>query len=426
MTNKRGLTATIALLVLAAIALPGCRERPARRPAALEPALEVRTARVVEREAPGFVELTGSLAGGHSVSLSTKLMSQITMLDIVEGQRVKAGQVLVVIDDSDIVAMRNEAAAYRAEAAAVLSEVDAVVAQGRSAKAAAEAGVSQAEAVLAESRKDLERTERLVEEDTLPRVQADKARLAVKVAEESLNQARAGVAQAEEAVAQAEARRPQVKAREQQAEAKDQQAAALQEYAVLKAPFDGVVTHKYFEAGQLAIPGQPILTLDDVTGFKVMLAVPEDLAAGLSVGSAVEVLVDSPDGIGRSLEARLSVLGAAADPASHVVRAEATLAVTAGLLSGRFVRVRVPSGKRSQLLIPATALVREGEQCWVWRVSGAGRAARTAVDAGEESGGLVEVLRGVGEGDEVIDSPSAELYPGTVVKAEDGAVEAAQ
>lgn len=426
MRSNRGFAPALALLALAALALSSCRERQAQESAAPGPALEVRTVKVERREGPGYVELTGSLAGGRSVSLSTKLMSQITSMAVEEGQRVKAGQVLAVIDDSDIVAMRNEAAAYRAEAAAVLAEVDAVVAQGRSAKAAAEAGVAQAEAVLAESRKDLERTERLVEEDTLPRVQADKARLAVKVAEEGLKQARSAVSQAEDAVAQAEARRPQVKARQQQADAKDQQAVALQDYAVLKAPFDGVVTHKYFEAGQLAIPGQPILALDDVSGFKVKLAVPEALAAGLSTGSTVEVLLDGAEGIGRSLEATLTVLGAAADPASHVVNAEASLAESAGLMSGRFVRVRVPSGKRAKLLIPATALVREDEQCWVWRVSGGGRAARTAVDAGEESEGLVEILRGLSEGDAVIDSPSAELYAGVAVKRAEGTKEAGQ
>jgi multidrug efflux pump subunit AcrA (membrane-fusion protein) len=414
--HTRGHAYWIALLPI--ILLPaGCREKAAESKQAAPAAIAVTTVQVESREAEGFVELTGSLAGGRGVALSTKLMSQITSLSVQEGERVAAGQTLVVLDDSDIVAMRSEAAAYRAEASAALAEVEAVVAQSGNARKAAEAAVKQAEAVYEESKKDLERTERLVAEDTLPRVQADKARLAVKVAEENLNQARSGVEQAGDAIRQAEARRPQVEAKQQQASAKDQQAAALQDYAVLKAPFDGVITRKFFESGQLAIPGQPILMLEDEQAFKVELAIPEELAASQILDSRMDVVLEQAGEEPAVLSGTLSLLGAAADPASHVVAAELSLPEAPGLMSGRFVRVRVPSGKRTQLLVPLTALVHEAEEDYVWRVTAGGLAARVPVEAGETADGRVEILRGLSEGDQVIDEPGPDLYPGARVSA---------
>lgn len=380
------------------------------------PPLQASVLTLQPQKSAGYVELTGTVAGAQSVSLSTKLMSQITELSVVEGQKVTAGQLLARIDDSDIVAMRNEAAAYRAEAAAAQAEVETVVAQGRAGKAQAEAAVAQAEAALTDARHEVERVTRLVEADTLPRVQKEKAELGLKVAEENVNKAHSGVEQADAAIKQAEARRPQVAAKEQQASAKDQQAAALQGYATLKAPFDGVITHKYFEAGQLSIPGQPILTIDSQSGFKVKLGIPEELAAGLQPGAAVSVLLDKA-GVESEVPATLKVLGASADPASHLVSAELALEPAAGLLSGQFVRVRIPSGKSEKLLLPESAILREGESAFVWRLAAGELASRVPVELGESSAGQVEVLRGLSAGDRVLDSPPLGIYPGARIAA---------
>lgn len=410
---------TIKLLLLVAgvlTVLASCNRKPELHQNTARPAaLSALTAQVLQQTQPGYVELTGSLAGAKSVSLSTKLMSQITLLEVEVGERVNLGDVLARIDDSDIQAMRNEAAAFRAEAAAALAEVDTVVAQGRAGKAQAEAAVSQAQAAVEDARRDLERITRLVDEDTLPRVQKEKAELGVKMAEENLSKAQSAVDQAEAAIQQARARTPQVEAKQLQASAKDQQAAALQDYSVLKAPFDGVVTRKFFEAGQLAIPGQPILSLDALGGYKVVLGVPENLAGGLGLGDSLEVTVEESEGIGRSLQGSVAVLGAAADPATHLVTCELQLESAEGLRSGQFVRVKVPSGERMMLLVPARAVQHEGELSYVWRVSAAGAASRAPVELGSPQGDMFEVLRGLGAGDTVLLEIPAGIYAGAQI-----------
>jgi len=77
--------------------------------------------------------------------------------------------------------------------------------------------------------------------------------------------------------------------------------------------------------------------------------------------------------------------------------------------------VRVPTGERSALLIPESAITREGELTFVWRVSRDGKLNRAPVEIGEATDGMVAVIRGLSEGDRVVTSPVEELYPGAKV-----------
>jgi multidrug efflux pump subunit AcrA (membrane-fusion protein) len=142
---------------------------------------------------PGYAEVTGAVVGDSAVPIATKLFSAITYMGFEEGDPMRKGDVLARIDDNDIQAMRSEAAAYRAEAAGALAEVETVVAQGRAGKAQAEAALAQAEASHSDAVKDFERAERLAAEDSIPRVQRDKAELGVEIAKQGVEQARSAV-----------------------------------------------------------------------------------------------------------------------------------------------------------------------------------------------------------------------------------------
>ncbi len=380
---------------------------------------DVRTTLVESRDSSAFIELTGTVTGRSSVPLTTKLMSEITQLVVEEGQVVSQGQVLVMLDDSDIAAMRSEAAAYRAEARAALGEVEAVQSQAEAGVLQAEAGLAQATAALADAELDEQRMALLFAKDVVARSQLDKAELGVKLARESVQQAEAGVAQARAGVQQAGSRTPQVEAKQKQAEARDMQAAAMQEYAVLRAPFDGIVSARYFEQGQLSVPGQPILVLEPTGVLRVRLALPDKLAAGLTSGDSLDVEIDTPEGsVLRS--GTLVVLGASADPASRTVLAELELNDSTGLLSGQFVRVRVPGSRRNSLGIPASAVVREGELSFVWRVSSGGLLTKAPVDLGASTTDTVEIVRGISAGDRVVVNPGPGLYAGARIAASSG------
>jgi HlyD family secretion protein len=375
---------------------------------------------VVQTTAPGYTEVTGTVTGTTAVPVATKLFSAITYMGFEEGDRVSKGDVLVRIDDSDIQAMRNEAAAYRAEAAAALAEVETVVAQGEAGLAQAEAAKAQAEAARADAQADFERAERLAAEDTIPRVHRDKAELGLKIAEENVARAAGAVAQAEAMIAQAEAKRPQVAAKDQQAAAKDQQAASYQKYATLTAPFDGVITRKMAEAGQMANPGFPLYMIEDDSAYRVELGVAESLVGFISRGEQVDVVLVAADGSESQTRGTVDVIGAAANPGTHVVRVELTLEPVEGLFSGRFVRARIPSGERSQLWVPSTAVYYEGDQAFVWRVSPAGVLSRAPIEAGVAQAEQLPVIRGLSDGDRVVAAPQPGLYAGALVSGAAG------
>jgi multidrug efflux pump subunit AcrA (membrane-fusion protein) len=374
----------------------------------------VETVQIESRETTGYVEITGTVIGKSSVPLTSKLMSEITLLSVEEGQSVTAGQVLVVLDDSDIVAMRSEAAAYRAEAAAALLEVDAVRQQAKAVVSQAEAGLAQARASLADAERDQQRMQQLYDKNVASQAELDKAELAQDIAREAVSQAEAAIEQAQAAIAQAAARTPQVEAKQQQARARDLQAAALQEYAVLRAPFDGVVSAKYFQQGQLSVPGQPILLIEQSASPRVQLELPDHLVGSLNIGDTLDLTIDAADGP-QLQTATLVVLGTSADPASRTILARLELAEGSGLRSGQFVRVRVPGSQRSSLAVPSSAVVRDGELSFVWRVSSGGLLTRAAVDLGDTEAELTEIARGLSAGDRIVVNPGPELHAGARV-----------
>lgn len=374
------------------------------------------TAAVQASTATGYTEVTGTVEGRLVVPISTKLMSEITYMGYEEGDRVSKGDLLARIDDKDITAMRAEAAAYRAEAAAALDEVDAAVAQGEAGKSQAQAALAQAKAAQTDAKRDAERFRRLADEDTVPEAKAEKYELALKVADENVKRATSAVAQAEAGIAQAKAKVPQVKAKENQASAKDAQAAAMQDYATLSAPFDGVVTARLSEPGQLSIPGHPIYMVADDSSFRVVADVAENLAGQLAINAPVDVVYEKDDGSETDVQGTIAVISAAANPGSHTVRIEIDLEPIEGLFTGRFVRVRVPSGERSELRIPESAIVHDGELAYVWRVSRDGKLNHAPVELGETTEGTVTVIRGLSDGDVVVTEPVDDLYSGARVE----------
>jgi multidrug efflux pump subunit AcrA (membrane-fusion protein) len=405
------------LLSLAILLSAGCNKAEDEPGGPAVETFDLSVAAAQLHEVPGTLELSGTVEGRHVIPIATKLMGTVTFMGYEEGQRVGAGDVLARIDDGEIQAMRAEAAAYRAEAVAAQSEVQAAVAQGDAARDEAEAALAQAEAALDEARKDAERARRLADEETIPRVDADKAELALKVAEENVSRAASGVNQAEAGIAQAEARLPQIDAKIQQAAAKDSQAKEMQDYATLTAPFAGVVTSRLAEPGQLAAPGQPLYMFADDSSFRVIVNVAENLSRSLHVGQQLGVTLEDPAGTedAEVVTGEIASISAAADPRAHTIRVEIALPAQDGVFAGRFVRVEVPSGSRQEITIPEGALVREGEVTFVWRVSPGGTVTRIPVEVSGIAGGRATIARGLADGDRVVSAPDSALFPGAKV-----------
>ncbi len=104
------------------------------------------------------------------------------------------------------------------------------------------------------------------------------------------------------------------------------------------------------------------------------------------------------------------------DPARHSFTVKVNLPAAEGLRSGLFGRVRVLGPSRTVLAAPRSAIVRRGQLSFAFVVDGEGSARLRMVSVGEESGGEIEVLAGLHEGDQVVLDPPASLEDGRPVR----------
>lgn len=171
-------------------------------------------------------------------------------------------------------------------------------------------------------------------------------------------------------------------------------------YTIVKAPFDGVITEKKVERGELASPGQPLLRMEDPAQLRLEATVAESDVRVVSVGSSVPVVIDA---LGTSpLKGTVSQILPAGDPQTHTFTMKVELPTTAGLKSGMFGRLRLEKGVSTTLLLPRSSFIERGELASLF-VVGSDHVARLRwVKIGRTLEQGVEVLSGVDAGERVV------------------------
>jgi multidrug efflux pump subunit AcrA (membrane-fusion protein) len=196
----------------------------------------------------------------------------------------------------------------------------------------------------------------------------------------------------------------------EQAVAGSRQTALAQGFTRVTAPFDGWVLQTFAEAGDLALPGKPLLTVYAPQPLRAVVQVPTSRTQ--AVRSATQTLVQlgqTQDGTSGIVPVSKSAVPSA-DPVSQTTEWRFELAPkdAVNLLPGQQVQVQfsqTQSGAPSKLMLPLPAIVRRGELTAVYVVSGnvfALRAIRIGVNQGGEG---VEVLSGLVAGDVVALDP---------------------
>jgi RND family efflux transporter MFP subunit len=237
-----------------------------------------------------------------------------------------------------------------------------------------EAQVARAEAALAQVTRDLERESSLL-------ARGASARETVRALEDGRRQAQAAL----------------------------DEARAMLGYLRLTAPFDGMVARRSVEAGDLAAPGAPLLTLESTGALRVEAAVPESLAT-FRPGAALEIRWPGGTATGKVAE-----IASAAERDSRTVLVKLDLPADVALRSGQFVRVAVPAGESTVLLAPAGAVTAFGQVERVFVIED-GRARLRLVRTGGRHEDEVELLSGVRAGDVVAAGVPAGLRDGQRVE----------
>jgi RND family efflux transporter MFP subunit len=171
-------------------------------------------------------------------------------------------------------------------------------------------------------------------------------------------------------------------------------------YTVVKAPFDGVITGKMVEAGELASPGQPLLRMENPRQLRLEATVAEGDLKSISRGDKIPVLIDALEG--RALGGVVSRILPAGDSHTHTFTVEVDLPQVPGLKTGMFGRLQLDKGTSQTILVPETAVVERGELTSVFAV-GSDRIARLRwVKTGRRLDKQVEILSGVNVGESVL------------------------
>ncbi len=176
-------------------------------------------------------------------------------------------------------------------------------------------------------------------------------------------------------------------------------------YAVLRAPFAGVVAQRPARLGDVVGPGQTVIVVEGQGALEVVASVPARAAAGLAVGQRLNLRVDGrADAVG----VRVATVAPAADPVTHRVEVKADLEPGSGVRSGAFARLELPvAGAGSgpaRLTIPANALFERGGLVGAFVAEGDVARLRW-VAVGARSDERVEVRAGLAAGERVIVQP---------------------
>ena len=197
------------------------------------------------------------------------------------------------------------------------------------------------------------------------------------------------------------------------AEANHQAVVAQLSYTVVKAPFDGVITEKMVETGELASPGQPLLKIENPRQLRLEAIVAEGDLRSISPGDKIPVVIDALEG--RVLDGVVWKILPVGDSYTHTFTVKVDLPQTPGLKTGMFGRFQLEKGMSMTILVPETAVVQRGEITSVFAV-GPDRIARLRwIKAGRRIDKQVEVLSGVNVGESVL-RDAARGIDGALVK----------
>jgi len=199
-----------------------------------------------------------------------------------------------------------------------------------------------------------------------------------------------------------------VQARQRVAAAAVTEAETQLGYTKIVAPFDGVITHKRADVGDLATPGRALLELENPAALRLEADVPEALVGNLKLGDRLALHVaalktDSSGVIGE--------IAPAADAGSRTFLVKLDLPATPGLRSGQFGRVAIPVAEVNALRVPASAVVVRGQMELVF-VATNQHAQMRLVKTGKRLGSEIEIVSGVNSGEVLVVEGAGALTDG--------------
>ena len=310
--------------------------------------------------------VSGQVVASQTANISTRVMGYITKINVKVGDRVNKGQLLATISNDDILAKRAQA----------------------------DAMIAQAEAALKSAQKDYDRFTVLYKQQSASAKELDNITLQYQSAKSGLEAAK-----------------------QQRNEVN-----AMLSYTNLTAPLAGTVTQKMMDAGSMANPGMPLLTIEQSGSYQVSASVPESEISLIQEGSPVIINIDA---IHKTISGHITQI----DPSSaqsggqYLIKVHIPDDEKRGLFAGMYANVMIPLKQQkqtntdnAQVMVPISAIEYKDQLTGLYTIGSNHTALLRWVRLGRIQGNQVEVLSGLAANEQFILSAEGRLYNGVPVK----------
>jgi len=387
--------------------LPGCKKEEA-------PDVQVTVQAEHPEQGPISSRITADavLAPLAQAAIVPKIVAPVGKYSVERGTHVKAGQLLVTLENKDLTAVaQDNQGSYEAAQAAYDAATKAQVPEDA---IKADSDLAQAKANLDLAQSIVNARKQLFAEGAIPGRDFDTARASLIEAQETYD-----VAAKQAEFMHSGGHESQLKAAQGQltsAEGKLKDAQADVSYSQIRSPIDGVVTDRPLFPGETAAAGAPVITVMDTSSLIAKSHIAQNLAQQIKVGGEAQVHVP---GIDDPVPAKVSMVSPALDPGSTTLEVWLKIDNRNGKLKvGTPVKVSITGETVEKAWkVPLTAVLTADDGGKSVMIIGSdGVAHKKAVTLGITDGDDIQVLTGVAPADLVITGGSYGLDNGTKVK----------
>ena len=390
-------TPTIAALLVLLLGALGCSKSETAQARSRDAAAKsVSVSPVHKNSVRRSVDVVGTLAAVDQVTISSEADGRVKEVLADLGDRVKAGQVLIRLDnEKQQYTFEQQKAAY-ARALAQYGATDA----DHLPEIEQTPDVKRATADLDQATQNFDRASELFKRTLIPQQALDDARSALQ----------ARKAQHESARQNARNLRASIQASQATMNLADRQLRDTD----IRAPFDGYVEKRLVNLGELVKSQMPVMAVVRLDPLKVVAEIPEKMAPWITDGRPVELHVDAYRD--RTFTGKVTRISPAVNTGTRAFPFEALVPNTDAVLKpGTFARVHVESGKVDDVLtLPYVALQYRYGVNRVFVVNG-DRLSMRELQVGERLGDRIEIVSGVKEGEQVAVTDVDTLADGTLV-----------
>lgn len=347
-------------VITASLFITSCGSEEKKAVKDTTPAINITVSKVAINDDNQFLSVSGKIQASNSADLSTRMMGYVKKVHVNVGDKVRKGQLLVSINNTDLQAKKGQV----------------------------NAGITQAKTAFNNAEKNYKRFKNLFASNSVTQKEMDDMTANYQMAKAGL----------------------------EAANQKKNEVNAQFAYSNITAPFSGVVTRKNIDTGDMTNPGIPLISIETPKEFEVLAMVPETEISQIKKGTTVTVLLKALE---KTIKGKVIEVSTSAKNTGGQYLVKVNLEKTdAAILSGMFSTVQFPverNAKTELVLIPTDAIVKNGQLSGVYTVSESNTALLRWLRLGRTYGNNVEVLSGLNADESYIVSAEGKLFNGAKI-----------